>query len=136
MKVFILISIFLLPLLAFSAKNKQNDSQPQTLGEIEVGYQYENIRISGYGVHEWNFVVAASGTYRLSLTNLQSDMSALVFDQTYVTFLQCDEYLDNSDEICEMALTEGTEYFIRIYQWSSQMLFHYNLLVAPVVEKN
>lgn len=132
MKLILITVLFLTSLSTIAGpKNKAQVIAANSLGEVKLGELYENVIISPYGGQEWTLVVPADGTYKFSLTNLKSDIGLRLFNVEQSVRLECDDFDDSTEEVCEFNIPAGF-YFLLVDEWG-KIISSYDLRVSEVL---
>lgn len=97
-----------------SSGDEGTPSEPVTL---TVGTSHSG-SINKFGTSYYRFTATTNGTYRISLTNTNSDLSWVLFSNPdyFGLIKSCDNFMEKGDEVCTTgsALTAGTTYYLSV----------------------
>lgn len=115
-------------------------------GQLAINKSY-GLEIEAYATDRYSFIPSETGTYTISITNAQSDLSWTLSRSPNTNDKEiyfCDNYLDASNEVCtpDEVLIAGQEYYLYVDEWDN-IGGTYNLLIVlspsisdPCFDKN
>ncbi len=113
----------LLPFLLFFACTQggyNSEGSPTDPVLLAVGSPHQGT-IAGESASYYTFLAAGNGSHTIALTNVRSDLSWHLFDNTFVMIDECDIFLSADDEIAStVALTSGLSYYLMVIEWDNK----------------
>ncbi len=109
-------------------RNEGSFSDPLvlTVGVIHSGM------VGQYGTSYYRFTTTVLGSYTISLTDTQSDLSWDLYDSNWSHLMECDDHWHAADEIATTpVLPAGTTYHLTVDEWDGVVGRFELLITAP-----